>query len=120
MFDVMTDVPQGVIGIAAKGTVQTQDYEKVLIPLAQAKLAAKEKLRVLMQFGPEFTGYTAGAMWEDSKFGFGHLRDFEKVAVVTDTAWLRHAVEMFAPFIPCPMRVFSMNEAAAAKTWVAS
>ncbi len=120
MFDVMKDVPQGVIGIAAKGTVQTQDYEKVLIPLVQGKLAANEKLRLLMQFGPEFTGYTAGAMWEDGKFGFGHLRDFDMIAVVTDTAWLRHAVEMFAPFLSCPVRVFPVNEAAAAKTWVAS
>jgi SpoIIAA-like len=120
MFEVMTEVPKGVIGIAAKGTVQTQDYETVLIPLVQAKLATNDKLRLLLQFGPEFTGYTAGAMWEDSKFGFSHLRDFQKIAVVTDADWLRHAVEMFAPFVPCPVRVFPVNEAAAAKTWVAS
>jgi len=120
MFEFMKDAPVGVVGITAKGTVQKQDYENVLIPLMQEKLAAKEKVRVLMVFGPEFTGYTAGAMWEDSKFGFAHLRDFEKIAVVTDTAWLRHAVELFAPFIQCPMRVFAVNEAATAKNWVAS
>jgi hypothetical protein len=120
MFEVMKDAPAGVIGITAKGMVERQDYEKELIPLLLDKLAAGGKVRVLMQFGPEFSGYTASAMWEDSKFGFAHLRDFEKIAVVTDTAWLRHAVELFAPFIPCPVRVFALNEATAAKGWVAS
>lgn len=47
-----------------------------------------------------------------------HWRQSERVAVVTDHAWLRSAVTMFAPFFPATVRLFAVSELPAAKDWI--
>ena len=49
-----------------------------------------------------------------------HLRDFEKVALVSDITWIRHAVRLFAPLIPGHVHVFGDAELAEAKAWIAA
>lgn len=120
MFTPMTGLPEGTIGLAATGTITADDYQGTLIPLVQGGIAAHGKVRLLLHFGPEFTGYTAAAVWQDTRFGLAHLGDFGRLAVATDVAWLRHAVQLFAPFIRCPVRVFANDDVEAAKTWLAS
>ena len=69
---------------------------------------------------PPFEGFDAGAMWEDFKVGVGHLTGLERVAVVTDVDWIRHAVGVFRFLMPGTVRVFPTNEAAAARSWIAA
>ena len=120
MFELIEGLPADTIGLSATGMVTAADYEQTIIPLVREKMAALGNVRVLMHYGPGFTGYSASAMWEDTKFGLAHLGDFSKIAVVSDVGWLRHCVWLFAPFIRCPVRVFGNDEIEAAKTWIAS
>jgi SpoIIAA-like len=120
MFKPITGLPMDVVGLSATGTITGDDYEHMLIPLMRDTMAAHGKVRMLLHFGPDFTGYSASAMWEDTKFGLTHLGDFSRLAVVTDVAWLRHAVRLFAPFMRCPVSVFANNDMETAKAWIAS
>jgi hypothetical protein len=61
----------------------------------------------------------AGAAWEDFKLGVGHLTRWEKVAVVTDVEWIRHAVNAFRFLMPGEIRVFPDSQRAEARAWVA-
>ena len=117
MFRLIEDLPPGVLGIEASGKVTHEDYQNILIPRAEAMIA-KGPVKLLYVAGKDFEGYELEALWDDSAFGVKHWHDFTRVAVVADQAWLRAAVTMFKPFLPCEVRLFNLSDLAAAKTWI--
>jgi hypothetical protein len=70
------------------------------------------------ELGREFSGMEAGAMWEDFKIGVEHLSRWERVAVVTDVDWIRHAVNVFRFLMPGEVQVFATSKAAAVRQWI--
>jgi hypothetical protein len=118
MIEIISDMPENVVAVSAKGKVTGQDYDKVLIPALEEKLKGHKKIRLLYHLGEDFSGFTAEAMWDDTKVGIRHLTAFEKIAVVSDVEWIAGAVKVFAFIIPCPVRIFGNEGLAEAKTWV--
>ena len=117
-FTILDGFPSDVLAIEAHGRIDHDSYTTELIPAIQAKIAAEGKVKLFYRIGSEFSGYTMGAAMEDAKVGFLHLADFARVAFVSDVEWMNLAVKLFAPMIPCPVRVFSEAETAAAKAWI--
>ena len=69
--------------------------------------------------GPEFTGYSAGADWQDAKLGAHHLSAWERAAVVSDVEWVEHLVGAFAWTIPGELRRFAPRRARRGRDWAA-
>ena len=61
-----------------------------------------------------------GAVWEDFKIAVEHLSRWERVAVVTDVEWIRHAVNVVRFLMPGEVRLFATSEAATAREWIAA
>lgn len=118
MIEIIPDLPENIVAVVASGKVTGEDYEKVLISAIEDKIRAHGKIRMLYQLGPDFTGFTSGAMWDDAKVGIWHLTAFEKVAVVSDVDWIIDAVKIFKFAIPCPVKTFRNEEFSEAKTWI--
>jgi len=117
MFEII-EKNQNLLYIKASGEVTAADYETVLIPAAEDILNEHDKLRMIYELGPDMTGFSAGAMWEDAKVGMHHLTQFEKLAVISDHSWVVNMVKVFAFMIPCPVKVFSTAQATEARTWI--
>lgn len=66
MIELLPGLPDPIVGLLASGQMTAQDYESVVIPAIESKLQAHGAVRVLYQLGPAFTGFTAGAMWDDA------------------------------------------------------
>ena len=107
-----------VVAFLAKGKVTGADYENVLIPAVEAALEKYDKIRLLYQLGPDFTGYEAEAVWDDTKIGMRHLTHWEKIAVVTDVDWITNSVKAFGFMMPGDVQVFSNEQLAAAQAWI--
>ncbi len=120
MLEVIPNLPNRVVGVTASGQVTAQDYESVLVPAVESAIKKMDGVRFLYHLGPAFTGFTAGAMWDDMKLGLGHLRTWQRVAVVTDLGWVQSAVRLFAFAMPCPVKLFSNAELTAAEQWAAA
>ena len=118
MIKLIPDLPGNILGFDASGKVTGKDYETVLIPAVEAKLKDFPKVRLLYHLGSDFSGYDMGAMWDDTKIGLKHLKSWERIAVVTDTEWIRSAVYLFGFTIPGHMRVFKNDELSKAKEWL--
>jgi len=118
MMKILANLPDNVVGIRASGEVNARDYETVLMPAIESALKKHDRIRMLYQLTPEFSGFTAGAMWDDAKVGVSHWKAWEKVAVVTDVHWVAHAIRMFTFAMPCPAKVFSNMEHADAEKWI--
>ncbi|MGH7296141.1 MAG: STAS/SEC14 domain-containing protein, partial [Polyangiaceae bacterium] len=110
MLERLKDLPRGVDGVRAVGKVTRQDYEDVLEPMLDEARREGRRVRFLYQFGPEFEGFTPGAMWEDARVGLRSLRLFEALACVSDVGWIRESVRFTAFFLPCATRVFGDAE----------
>lgn len=122
VLTLMADLPAGVVGVEAHGEVTSDDYERVLVPAVEAARATSRdgKVRLMYVLGPEFPDYTAGAAWEDTKLGLGHLRSWERIAIVGDADWLRRAVRGLGWLMPGEIKVFAMEQLDGAREWVTS
>jgi len=120
MMKLLTHLPDFVVGVSAAGQIDATDYETVLIPAIDSALQRHKRIRVLYQLTPAFEGFTAGAVWDDSKLGLAHLKAWERIAVVTDVPWVANAARMFAFLLPGLVKVFSNAEQSDAEKWIAA
>jgi SpoIIAA-like len=120
MMKLLTNLPDYVVGVSASGQVDAKDYETVLTPAIESVLRTHDRVRVLYQLTPEFTGFTSGAMWDDSKLGLANWKAWERIAIVTDVHWVAHATRMFAFLMPGLVKVFSNEEQPDAEQWIAA
>ena len=118
MIELLTGLPDRVVGVEAVGEVSAHDYETVLIPAFEAARAQHDKVRVVFVAGERFEGFAAGALWDDTKYGFSHFKGWGRVALVTDIDWMRKVTHAFSWLSPSGMHVFPVAELEAAKTWV--
>jgi len=117
---VIDGLPDDVVGLDAEGVIEARDYDEVIVPLIERKLAEHARVKLLYRVGRGFERYTAGAIWSDARIGIKHMTRFSKVAVVSDVPWIRHAVRLFAPMIPAEVHVFADGDLDAAKVWVSA
>ncbi|HET9067912.1 MAG TPA: STAS/SEC14 domain-containing protein [Amaricoccus sp.] len=117
--ELIEGLPDDALGIVVRGVIDAKDYAEKILPAIESRLARHEKIKVLVQVGPEFESFTAGAVWEDTKFGTANLARFSKVALVSDIGWMQSATRIFAPLVPGEVRVFPEKDLAAAKAWIA-
>jgi hypothetical protein len=117
-FVFLDGYPDNVVAFRAEGVITLEDYEGTLIPAITEKISALGHVKLLYWCGREFRGFSAGAMWDDARFGLTHLGDFSKIAVVSDIEWLRHSVKLFAPLMRAPVQVFHNAGIENAKRWI--
>ena len=117
MITLLPDLPPHVVGISASGQVTADDYETVLIPAIESARKEHGRVRILYQLGPDFTGFTPGAMWDDTKVGLAHPRSWDKIAIVSDVHWVNNAIRIFGFAVPWPMKVFPNAEFDEAMRW---
>jgi hypothetical protein len=112
------DQPAGVIGFEAVGEVHSDDYRDVLRP-AIDRAVGRGEVRLVYVLGEEFSGYSAGASWEDAKLGFDHHAAWVRTAVVSDVDWVRHLVAVLGWMVPGEIRPFALADRAGAIAWAA-
>lgn len=118
MFELLNGYPTNVVAVRAVGRVTADDYRDVLEPALAHAMEGGGKARLLIVLGDDFGGYAASAMLADTEVGIRHLGSFERIAVVTDTDWIGHAVRLFGPLIPGDVRVYPVAQQSAAEGWM--
>jgi hypothetical protein len=110
------DLPTGVIGLRASGEVTADDYRDVMVPMLE------ETLRLggvrLLYVVEEHTRFSPGALFADAKFGVGHLKGWERLAVVSDADWLENSIKAFGWMMPGEVRVFDDDDLDDALAWL--
>ena len=119
MLEQIAALPDGVDGIAARGTLTSSDYAHVFAPLVERHRQSGQRLRLLYQFGPDFNRFTLGALWADSRLGARYLPVLDGCAMVTDIDWIRDPGRSVANWTPCPVRVYDNAHRDDAARWLA-
>jgi len=117
-FEVIEGLPRDVVAVRAVGIITAEDYRETLLPLVEEKLSEHDTLKLLFVMGDDYATFTGDAAWEDTKFDLKHLRDFSRIAVVTDVVWVTRTMKIFAPVMPYTLQVFPMADLEEAKSWI--
>jgi hypothetical protein len=99
------------------GKLVTEDYE-TLVPAVERLVKQHGKMRLLVEMR-DFHGWTAGALWEDTKFALHHFRDIERLAIVGEAKWEKGMATFCKPFTTAEVRYFDHTQADEARAWVA-
>jgi SpoIIAA-like len=113
-------MPTGTLGFRISGKISRDEYFQMLDPVREL-LERGEKVSFLVQTEPDFEGLDLAALWEDAKaagsVGLKYRASWERLAVVTDKDWLRHAISGFGWLSPGELRVFEPGQLEEAKAW---
>jgi len=118
MLKLISDLPSDVLGVEAIGEITSEDYESVLVPAIEERFSRQRKLRLLYVLGRDFTGFSAGAAWEDARVGMRHFASFDRIAVVTNVEWIAKMVRAFGFVMPAQVCVFEVADLRAARAWI--
>ena len=116
MIEIIKELPDNVVGIVARGRVTNEECDNVLRPAMEASLKRHRKIRLYYEVGSRFPG----AGWADLDLAIDHLPQWERVAVVTNTGWVRQTVNALRFLIASEIRVFTMLEAEEGRAWIAA
>jgi hypothetical protein len=116
MIEIIKELPDNVVGIVATGRVTNEECDDVLRPAMEASLRRHGKIRLYYEIGSRFPG----AGWGDLDIAIDHLPQWERIAVVTDTGWVRHTVNALRFLIASEVRVFTRLDAEEGRAWIAS
>ncbi|HYI23949.1 MAG TPA: STAS/SEC14 domain-containing protein [Thermomicrobiales bacterium] len=120
MIEIISDVPEGTVGIRLSGEIDASAYKATIEPAVKAALANRDKINALVVVSDEGVNLTPGAMWEDAKVGLSHPRAWHRAALVAPEAWWSRLVPVMSALMPGELRTFAPDHLAEARTWLAS
>ena len=105
-----------IVFLRFKEKLSKQDYDE-FIPRIEGLMEKGPKIRLVVELH-DFKGWTAGALWEDTKFAARHFNDIERLAVVGDARWEKGVAVFIKPFTKAVVRYFDMKDVEKAHKWV--
>ncbi len=114
MIEIVQGLPDNVVGLMIKGRLTRSDCTEILIPRLGKAREWHYKLRLYYEIRSRFPG----AAWEEIDLGFERLPQWERVAIVTDAASIRHAIQALRLLIPAEIRVFATSETPEGLAWI--
>jgi hypothetical protein len=118
MIEVMPESQGNVAGVKVSGKVTTKEYEDVVIARLDAMIKEHGKARFMWYLDDNFQGAEAGAMWDDTKFGFKHRNDFEKLALVGGPKWMEWLTKLAAKVFSGETKTFTREQFQEAWDWL--
>ena len=105
-----------VLEVGLSGKLVKEDYD-ASVPAAERLVKQHGKIRMLVEMH-DFHGWTAGALWEDTKFALHHFRDIERLAMVGETKWQEGMTVFCKPFTMAQIRYFERTAIDKARQWL--
>ena len=114
MIEILEGLPDNVVGIVVTGRVTRKDGDRVLLPVIRRSLEWHYKLRLYYEIRSRYPG----ALWDDLTPGLTPAPLWERVAIVTDLAWIRYAVTALRLVIAGEVRVFAASQVPEGLAWI--
>lgn len=106
------------LALHVSGKLTKADYE-YFVPEFERLFGIHGKLRVLFDMS-DFHGWTASALWEDTKFATHHFNHLDRLAIVGEKRWQQGMATFCKPFTKAKVRYFHQTEAIEARQWLES
>jgi hypothetical protein len=104
------------VTLRIKEKLDKTDYAR-FVPMVESQMQSGAPVRLLIELH-DFKGWTAGALWEDTKFAAKHFNDIDRIAVVGESRWQQGVALFFKPFTAADVRYFDMAAVKEARRWI--
>ncbi|MDD7967954.1 SpoIIAA family protein [Actinomycetospora lemnae] len=121
MLRKIPGLPDRIAGFDAVGRISADDYAATVEPLLAEAEGEGRRLRILLRMGPEYEGFTAGAVWGKAEAWMRHprlWRSIEGYALVSDIRWVDEFAHLASFLVSFPMRVFGEDGFDEAVSWL--
>jgi hypothetical protein len=115
-LNVSADISGNVLMVTLSGKLTREDYE-LFVPQVDKLIEEHGSLSLLVEL-EDFHGWSAGALWEDTKFAARHVTDIDRLAIVGDKLWEKGMALFCKPFTTAEVRFFPREEREQAEAWV--
>lgn len=105
-----------IVTLKFKKSLDKEDYDE-FVPQIESQIKDGASIRLVVELH-DFEGWTAGALWEDTKFAVNHFNDIERLAVVGDPQWETGVAVFVKPFTAANVRYFDMKNLEQAHQWI--
>ena len=115
MHEILPQTQGDFVAIKVIDKLTELDFE-IIAPLLVAEIEEYHKIALFVEM-EDFHGWTAGALWADTKFDLKHHKDFSRIAIVGDQKWEEWMATLAKPFTAAAVRYFDVHERDAALRW---
>ncbi len=118
MFTILDFTKHNLIAFKVKGKIEKADYDK-LNALLEKTAREYDRQKVYLEIEPEdVEGIEPKALWEDIKTFFKHIKNLDKLAIVSNSPVVEKTAKISKPFVSGEVKYFSDKEAITAREWV--
>jgi hypothetical protein len=117
MIEIMSETEGNLLVVKATEKLTAKDYEEVFIPKINQLIQEYRKVRVVVFLAENFSGWEIGAAWDDAKFGIQHRNDFEKMAVVGGSKWVKWTTKISSHFMDGQVATYDTSDFQSAVAW---
>lgn len=105
-----------VLEVYLTGKLKKEDYDH-FVPVVERLLHQHGAVNMLVEMH-DFHGWSAGALWEDTKFALHHFHDIKRLALVGEAKWEKGMATFCKPFTTAEIRYFDRAQIDEAWTWI--
>jgi hypothetical protein len=117
MIEIMSETEGNILVVKATEKLTAKDYEEVFIPKINQLIQEYRKVRVVVFLAENFSGWEISAAWDDARFGIQHRNDFEKMAVVGGSKWVKWATKISSHFMEGQVATYDTSGLQSAVAW---
>ncbi len=115
MHEILSQTQGDFVAIKLTDKLTELDFQ-IIVPLLQAEIEEYHKIALFVEM-KDFHGWTAGALWADTKFDLKHYNDFSRIAMVGDQKWEKWMATLAKPFTTAAVRFYDIAQRDVALRW---
>lgn len=120
MVELLADFPPHVAAYRASGIVHKEEYERVVMHRVDEVANQYGKINFLVRLETDMKNYTLLAFLDYLKVSFEHFFQWNRMAIVSDEAWVRTAYSILSPLVHGKIKSYPLSEFETAKEWVSA
>lgn len=118
MVKLLPGFPAHVAAYVARGKVTADEYEGVVMRRVNEVAETFGKVNFLVRLETKVGNYTFASFLKYLTISFKQFSKWERMAIVTDEAWVREAYELLSPLVHGEIRGYKLSEYESACSWV--
>ncbi|HEV7332408.1 MAG TPA: STAS/SEC14 domain-containing protein [Flavisolibacter sp.] len=120
MVELLPGFPPHVAAYRASGKVHKEEYENVVMHRVDEVANQWGKINFLVRLETDMDNYSFAAFLDYLKVSFEHFTKWNRMAIVSDEAWLRTAYKALSPLVHGKIKSYSLREYEEARQWVSA
>lgn len=102
------------------GEVKADDYRNIILPVLAAQQKKYDQIKMVYILNTDISNYSVGALFEDGITALKFIKNWKKVALVSDHEKVNSSLEFVFKLLPGKYKSFPLSQKDEAIEWAKS